>query len=61
VTEKKSFLTLTPGRGRFSSVDPLEELVQHPDDGRVVFRAKHFGHEGSVLKNKEMSGQAPLE
>ena len=35
--------------GRFSGVDSLEELVQHPDDGRVVLGPEHFGHEGSVL------------
>ena len=50
LTDDENFSRLITRGGRLGGMDALEELVQHPDDGRVVFGAENFGYERTILE-----------
>ena len=52
LADDENFGRFVTGGGRLGRVHPLEELVQHPDDGRVVFGSENLCDECTILKLK---------
>jgi hypothetical protein len=52
LADDEDFSRFVTGGSRLCGVHPLEELVQHPYDGRVVLGTENFCDECTVLKLK---------